>query len=73
MKKAFDKFSLDANTRDFVGHAMCLYRDDEYVWYISCTVLFNFFIRRYLKGPAIDAINRIKLYSYVCLQHYHVA
>ena len=33
MKDLFHKFSLDQNTADFVGHAMCLYRDDKYVQY----------------------------------------
>ena len=38
MSKAFDKFGLDSNTQDFVGHAMCLYRNDEYVFlsFVSC-------------------------------------
>jgi len=30
MDDVFKKFSLDENTQDFVGHALCLYRDDEY-------------------------------------------
>lgn len=37
MKRAFDKFGLDQNTTDFIGHAMCLYKTDEYVChYIEC-------------------------------------
>jgi len=31
MKEVFDKFSLDAGTADFTGHALALYRDDEYL------------------------------------------
>ena len=29
MKEVFTKFGLHENTQDFVGHAICLYRDDE--------------------------------------------
>ena len=31
MSAAFQKFGLDQNTVDFVGHALALHRDDEYV------------------------------------------
>jgi len=31
MSAVFNKFGLDANTQDFVGHAMALYRTDEYL------------------------------------------
>ena len=31
MSKAFEKFGLDQNTIDFIGHALALHRDDEYV------------------------------------------
>lgn len=31
MKSVYDKFSLEAATRDFVGHAMALYSDDSYI------------------------------------------
>jgi len=30
MDEVYKKFSLDENTQDFVGHALALYRDDEY-------------------------------------------
>ena len=29
MSKAFEKFGLDQNTVDFVGHALALHRDDK--------------------------------------------
>jgi RAB protein geranylgeranyltransferase component A len=29
MKDAFDKYGLDQNTIDFIGHALALYRDDK--------------------------------------------
>merc|ERR1712168_1758293 len=31
MSAVYNKFGLDANTQDFVGHAMALYRTDEYL------------------------------------------
>jgi len=31
MSVVYNKFGLDANTQDFVGHAMALYRTDEYL------------------------------------------
>ncbi|KAL2815691.1 GDP dissociation inhibitor [Aspergillus granulosus] len=47
MKDVYDKFSLEDNTRDFVGHSMALYQSDEYI---------------NASGMAPDAINRIRLY-----------
>ena len=29
MSTAFQKFGLDQNTVDFIGHALALHRDDE--------------------------------------------
>ena len=29
MKEVYDKFGLDENTQDFVGHAIALYHNDE--------------------------------------------
>ncbi|KAL3251457.1 hypothetical protein ABHI18_010641 [Aspergillus niger] len=47
MKEVYDKFGLEDNTRDFVGHSMALYPSDEYI----------------LKsGMAPETINRIRLY-----------
>jgi len=48
MREVFDKFSLEATTKDFVGHAMALYHDDSYLD---------------VKGGAPEAIERIKLYG----------
>ncbi|QQP56338.1 Rab GDP dissociation inhibitor [Caligus rogercresseyi] len=31
MEEVYKKFGLDANTSDFVGHALALYRDDDYL------------------------------------------
>eukprot|EP00897_Mesotaenium_endlicherianum_P008336 jgi/Mesen1/7530/ME000391S06764 len=30
-KDVFDKFGLDANTAEFIGHALALYRDDQFL------------------------------------------
>merc|ERR1711981_282463 len=47
MKEVYDKYGLEANTRDFVGHSMALYTTDEYVD---------------KKGMAKDCVERIRLY-----------
>ena len=31
MSEVFEKFSLDENTIDFIGHALALHRDDAYL------------------------------------------
>ena len=31
MEDVFERFGLDQNTIDFIGHALALYRDDEWV------------------------------------------
>jgi Rab GDP dissociation inhibitor len=31
MKDVYDKFGLEATTRDFIGHAMALYQTDAYL------------------------------------------
>ncbi|CAG0885934.1 unnamed protein product, partial [Cyprideis torosa] len=46
MATVYTKFGLDQNTQDFTGHALALYRDDEY-----------------LSKPALETVQRIKLYS----------
>jgi len=43
----YDEYSLDANTQGFVGHALALYLDDDY-----------------LTQPALDMVQRCKLYAY---------
>ncbi|KAF4126761.1 Rab GDP dissociation inhibitor [Geosmithia morbida] len=48
MKDVYDKFGLEATTRDFVGHAMALYLTDDYID---------------APGSAPDAIKRIRLYG----------
>ncbi|KAI0132319.1 GDP dissociation inhibitor [Xylariales sp. AK1849] len=48
MKEVFDKFGLEATTRDFIGHAMALYLDDTYI---------------NTPGQAPEAIDRIRLYG----------
>lgn len=47
MKEVYDKFGLEDNTRDFVGHSMALFPSDEYI---------------NTSGMAAETINRIRLY-----------
>ena len=47
MKEVYDKYGLEATTRDFIGHSMALYQTDEY---ISAA------------GMAKDTVQRIRLY-----------
>ncbi|KAF2763005.1 rab GTPase activator [Pseudovirgaria hyperparasitica] len=47
MKDVYDKFGLEPNTRDFVGHSMALFTTDDYL---------------NQKGMAQDAVQRIRLY-----------
>ena len=47
MKDVYDKYGLEATTRDFIGHSMALYTTDDYI---------------NKKGMAEDAIQRIRLY-----------
>lgn len=48
MKEVFDKFGLEAGTKDFIGHAMALYLADDYIT---------------APGQAPEAIERIRLYG----------
>ena len=48
MKEVYDKFGLEASTRDFIGHSMALYQTDDYIS---------------TKGQAIETIQRIRLYA----------
>ena len=48
MKDVYDKFGLEATTRDFIGHSMALYQTDEYI---------------NTKSMATDAVARIRLYA----------
>lgn len=48
MKDVFEKFSLEAGTKDFVGHAMALYLNDNYLD---------------TPGAAPETIERIRLYG----------
>ncbi|TVY59041.1 Rab GDP-dissociation inhibitor [Lachnellula cervina] len=48
MKDVYDKFGLEAGTRDFIGHAMALYQTDSYISE---------------KGTAPETIERIRLYG----------
>jgi Rab GDP dissociation inhibitor len=47
MKEVYDKYGLEATTRDFIGHAMALYQTDDYI---------------NQKGVAKETVKRIRLY-----------
>ena len=47
MRQVYDKYGLEAGTRDFVGHSMALYATDEYIDQ---------------RGMAKDCVERIRLY-----------
>ena len=47
MKEVYDKFGLEATTKDFIGHSMALYQTDDYI---------------NQKGAAKETIQRIRLY-----------
>lgn len=52
----YDKFGLDKNTQDFTGHALALYRDDDYlndkaVLMIKRIKLYSDSLARYGKSP----------------------
>ncbi|XP_065340147.1 rab GDP dissociation inhibitor alpha [Cloeon dipterum] len=56
MKTVYDKFGLDPNTQDFTGHALALYRDDDYLNLPSLTTikrikLYSDSLARYGKSP----------------------
>lgn len=48
MREVYDKFGLEATTKDFAGHAMALYQTDSYLD---------------VKGGAPEAIERLRLYG----------
>jgi Rab GDP dissociation inhibitor len=56
MQGLYDKFGLDKNTQDFTGHALALYRDDDYlnepaVLTIRRIKLYSDSLARYGKSP----------------------
>lgn len=65
MKTVYTKFGLEPGTQDFIGHAMALYLDDEYVAHcllrryqmLTCNTL------SYVNKPARPAYERIVLYT----------
>ena len=48
MKDVYDKFGLEATTRDFIGHSMALYSTDDYI---------------NASGMARETVERIRLYA----------
>ncbi|KII93786.1 hypothetical protein PLICRDRAFT_88115 [Plicaturopsis crispa FD-325 SS-3] len=58
MKSVYEKFGLEAGTQDFIGHAMALYLDDDYITKparptYDRIVLYTSSMARYGKSPYI--------------------
>jgi len=58
MKEVYSKFGLEAGTQDFVGHAMALYLDDDYITKpareaYNRIILYTSSMARYGKSPYI--------------------
>ncbi|XP_024882506.1 rab GDP dissociation inhibitor beta isoform X2 [Temnothorax curvispinosus] len=56
MSALYSKFSLDKNTQDFTGHALALYRDDDYIGQTAINTirrikLYSDSLARYGKSP----------------------
>nr|QBH73829.1 rab gdp-dissociation inhibitor [Thermobia domestica] len=56
MQQVYDKFGLEKNTQDFTGHALALYRDDDYlnqpaVQTVRRIKLYSDSLARYGKSP----------------------
>ncbi|KAF2902296.1 hypothetical protein ILUMI_03890 [Ignelater luminosus] len=56
MQALYEKFGLDKNTQDFTGHALALYRDDDYLLQPAITTikrikLYSDSLARYGKSP----------------------
>lgn len=56
MNQLYEKYNLDTNVKDFVGHAIALYRDDEYIMKpaletVKRMKLYFNSIAKYLKSP----------------------
>lgn len=56
MRALYEKFGLDVNTQDFTGHALALYRDDDYLGQPAVTTikrikLYSDSLARYGKSP----------------------
>lgn len=56
MQELYEKFGLDKNTQDFTGHALALYRDDDYLQTAASTTirrikLYSDSLARYGKSP----------------------
>lgn len=58
MKTVYEKFGLEAGTQDFIGHAMALYLDDDYITKVARPsyeriVMYTSSMARYGKSPYI--------------------
>lgn len=61
MKELYDEYGLDVTTQAFIGHAMALHRDDDYVNMpaaptVEAIQLYAYSVERYGKSPYIYPI-----------------
>jgi Rab GDP dissociation inhibitor len=68
MKTVYEKFGLEPGTQDFIGHAMALYLDDEYVPPLKIPSRPLSFadlaaLNSYIHKPARPSYDRIVLYT----------
>lgn len=63
MRKVYDTFGLEPGTRDFIGHAMALYLDDECAHILNEPYAIADSHFSYIDKPARQAYERIVLYT----------
>ena len=63
MKTVYEKFGLESGTQDFIGHAMALYLDDEYVSIRVILLMTYNTAFSYITKPARPTYDRIILYT----------
>ncbi|KAF5375075.1 hypothetical protein D9758_000426 [Tetrapyrgos nigripes] len=63
MKVVYEKFGLEPGTQDFIGHAMALYLDDEYVLSKDSCWMMLTVVASYITKPARPTYDRIILYT----------
>ena len=55
MAAVYEKFGLEPGTQDFIGHAMALYLDDEYVMLVLAPLVMVLMTANQLQDQACSA------------------
>jgi len=68
MQQVYEKFGLDENTADFTGHALALWRDDNYknqpyLQTVHRIRLYSDSLARYGKSPYLYPLYGMNLHS----------